>query len=674
SNFISTLYYAQQAKILAEKIQLPHEKERGWVKGISNSINNLGWGFYSQGDFKLALDCYSQALKLREKTGDKIAIGNSYNNIGLAYWGLGNTEKALENHLKSLKIMEEIGYKKAIGTSYNNIGLIYFDRRNYDQALKNYFKALETRNDKPFISTCYNNIGAAYEQQGNSAATKAIANDKYEKALVNHFKSLKIKEEIGEKEGIGMSYHNIGLIYFDMGKNILNKKNAEKLYIKALENDFKCLEIGKEINDKSMICSTFSVIGDIYLQQNKLQESYNYLMQALQLAKEIGKKNSVQASYESLSNLFISQHDYKKALEYHKLYSDLKDTLLNETSGKQIAEMNAKYDTEKKDKELIQKDVEITKQQSESEKRQTQRNVFIIGFGLVLLLSVIVFRSYRQKKEVNAILEVKNKAINKQNTEIEKKNTVITDSIEYARNIQQAILPTEQELKKHFQNYFILYKPKDIVSGDFYWIHEQEDNLLFAVADCTGHGVPGAFMSLMGHNLLREIVSNKNSFDPSEILNELNLKVLKTLKQDSKNTSAKYGMDIALIFVDKKRNTIEFAGAHNPLYIVRNKECIQLKADARSIGSSMEKEEKGFSKQFFQLQKGDMLYLFSDGYTDQKGGTDGKKLFSKPFRELLQGLCELNVLEQHQQLDANIINWQGNKKQTDDILIVGIKV
>ncbi|MBA3705622.1 MAG: tetratricopeptide repeat protein [Bacteroidetes bacterium] len=676
SSFGPALYYAQQAKALAEKIQILGEKAKGWPKGIANSLANMGIISFNHGNFKVAADFHFQALKIREKIGDKIGIGNSCNSIALSYSNLGDIEKALEYHFKSLKIMEEIGNKNGIGNSYNNIGLLYYDEGNYDQALKYLYKALkigEELNERLYMSGRYNNIGIVYEQQGR-LSNKTMANDKFQKALAYHLKSLNIQEELGDTQGKGGSYNNIALIYFDLGKIALNKDVSKKYYKNSLENYLKALLIAKEINDQDLMCNTSINIANVYLESNKLEEAHDYLNQTLKLAKEIGKKSRVQEAYFSLSELFERKHDYKQALEYHKLYTNLKDTLLNETSSKQIAEMNTKYDTERKDKELIQKDAEIIKQQAESEKQQTQRNAFIIGFGLVLVLAFFIFRGYRQKKEANAMLETKNEAISKQNKEIEKKNTVITDSIEYAKNIQSSILPTEEELKKHFQNYFILYKPKDIVSGDFYWINEQENNLLFAVADCTGHGVPGAFMSLMGHNLLREIVSRKNNFNPSEILDELNLKVLKTLKQDSKNTSAKYGMDIALISMDKKRNRIEFAGAHNPLYIIRNKECIQLKAEARSIGSFPREDKKGFMNQSFQLQKGDMLYLFSDGYTDQKGGPDGKKLFSKPFRELLQDLCELNVSEQHWQLDTNIINWQGNKKQTDDILVVGIRM
>jgi serine phosphatase RsbU (regulator of sigma subunit) len=685
SDYDHSFYYARQAKELAEIIQLSSEKNPGWPKGIANSIANMGIVSFNRGDFKIALDYHFKALQIREKIEDKFGMGNTYNSIAITYSNLGNIEKALEYHFKSMKIVEEIGNKIGMGNSYNNIGLLYSDQRNTDQALKYLFKALkisEELNDKLSMEGRYNNIGLVYEQQGSLSVSsnKTMANDKFQKALTYHLKSLKIKEEIGDIQGKADSYNNIGLVYTDLGNIAFNKETSKKYYKDALENNFKALEISTEINDQDLICISCTNIGNIYRLQNKFEQSYEYLTRALKMAKKIEKKQNVMTCYMALSDLFNSKSEYKQSLEYYKLFTNLKDSMLNEATSKQVAEMNTKYDTERKDKELLLKDAEISKQQAESAKQQTQRNAFIIGFGLVLLLSFFIFRSYRDKKQANAMLENKNEAISKQNIEIEKKNVVITDSIEYAKNIQQAILPSEEELKKHFQNHFILYKPKDIVSGDFYWIHEQGERILFAIADCTGHGVPGAFMSLMGNNLLKEIVTSKSLEAPSEILDELNLKILKTLKQDNKNTSAKYGMDIAIISLDKEINKLEFAGAHNPLYIFRNlpageegKECIQLKGDKRSIGS-FSREEKGFTNHVFQLQKGDMLYLFSDGYTDQIGGPENKKFFSKTFKELLQNISEMDISQQKQLLENAFADWKGNKNQTDDILVAGIRV
>jgi len=273
---------------------------------------------------------------------------------------------------------------------------------------------------------------------------------------------------------------------------------------------------------------------------------------------------------------------------------------------------------------------------------------------------------------------------------IRQQNEKITDSINYAKSIQEALLPPIEEIQKFLPESFILYKPKDIVSGDFYWIYQDSERIIIAVADCTGHGVPGAFMSLMGNNFLNDIIKVKGVYSPSEILDELNIQILNTLKQNSKNTSVKYGMDIALISLQapsklsssgKGKSSLkedgldlQFAGAHSPLFIFRGNQCIPVKGDQRSIGSFLKHEGQGFSNQLVRLQKGDMLYMFSDGYADQIGGPENKKIFSQPFRDLLQSICGLEITEQKEILDETIIDWKGKLNQTDDILVVGIRI
>jgi ligand-binding sensor domain-containing protein/serine phosphatase RsbU (regulator of sigma subunit) len=297
--------------------------------------------------------------------------------------------------------------------------------------------------------------------------------------------------------------------------------------------------------------------------------------------------------------------------------------------------------------------------------------IFAIGFVY------IKFRERKLRRE-NIVLEQKviarTEIISNQKNEIERKNSVIIDSIEYAKNIQQSILPGNDDINRNFSQHFILYTPKDIVSGDFYWMHEDAERILFAAADCTGHGVPGAFMSIMGYNLLNETINENPKANPSGILNILNLKVLNSLKQYDRTSSAKYGMDISLISIDKNKLTIEFSGAHNSLLIFRDNECIQLKADRLSVGSLVREETGSFTNHAFTPQKGDMLYMFSDGYADQIGGPDNKKYFSTPFRELLQSISKLEMTAQKEILDQTITNWRGKRSQIDDILVIGIRI
>jgi serine phosphatase RsbU (regulator of sigma subunit)/streptogramin lyase len=310
--------------------------------------------------------------------------------------------------------------------------------------------------------------------------------------------------------------------------------------------------------------------------------------------------------------------------------------------------------------------------------------LFYLSFFSSILYTLYRWRTAALRKDKELLeqtVKERTSEIIKQKNIVEEKNTLITDSIEYAKNIQHALLPSEKELAGSFSKYFVLYKPKDIVSGDFYWVHNDMEKIVFAVADCTGHGVPGAFMSLMGNNFLNDIIKVKELHSPSDILEELNFRVLMSLKQNENNRSVKYGMDIALIVLDKEMTTLRYSGAHNSLLIYRSADtgeeqtvCFQIKADRRAIGSIKKNGGNDFINHTFKLFKGDMIYLFTDGFADQMGGTEKKKFFSQSFKNLLHTICQLDVQEQKAVLETTIQDWKGTLGQTDDILVVGIKI
>lgn len=275
------------------------------------------------------------------------------------------------------------------------------------------------------------------------------------------------------------------------------------------------------------------------------------------------------------------------------------------------------------------------------------------------------------------VIDVDITNLKKAEDSIRQQNEKITDSINYAQKIQETLLPPLDEIKRLLPQSFILYRPKDIVSGDFYWLYRHQQQIFIAVADCTGHGVPGAFMSLMGNNLLNDIVKVKGKHVPSEILEELNVQILTTLNQNSKTTSVKYGMDIALVCMEQSVDgscKLQYSGAHSPLLVFRNNECIQIKGDKRSIGSYIKEEDSGFTNHEMTLLKEDMIYMFSDGYADQIGGPESKKMFAQPFRDLLQLVAQMDVNRQKEKLENNLAGWQGQQSQTDDILVLGIRI
>lgn len=268
----------------------------------------------------------------------------------------------------------------------------------------------------------------------------------------------------------------------------------------------------------------------------------------------------------------------------------------------------------------------------------------------------------------------------RQKSEIETKNEEleilykqVTDSIHYAKRIQDAILPTNNVIKQLLPDSFILFKPKDIVSGDFYWIEKKNDLVYFAAVDCTGHGVPGAFMSLVGHNILKDIIKNTTAERPSDILDRLREGVVSTLRADDSGKQAKDGMDMTLCAINYKTLELQYAAAFNPLYIIRNGELILHPANKFPIGSYIG-EKTSFDNHLIQLQKGDQIFIFSDGYADQFGGPSGKKFMVGNFRKLLLQIAHLDSFQQKEKLNETLLTWQGGQEQVDDVLVIGVKV
>ena len=271
-----------------------------------------------------------------------------------------------------------------------------------------------------------------------------------------------------------------------------------------------------------------------------------------------------------------------------------------------------------------------------------------------------------QKEEIEA-----------KNGELEVLYKHVTDSIKYAKRIQEAILPPDSLVKELLPNSFVLYKPKDIVSGDFYWVGQKDGKSMFAAVDCTGHGVPGAFMSIVGHNILKQVVANNNYTTPAQILDGLNEGVSETLHHgghEHEEGQAKDGMDISFCSIDFKTLELQYAGAYNPLYIIRNGQLIQTKANKFPIGLFLGEEKKKFTNHTIPLQKGDIIYIFSDGYADQFGGPYGRKFMAIPFRVLLMDMHKEPIEKQKLILNKTIEEWRGQLDQVDDILVIGVKI
>lgn len=652
-NYKLALKYAELANQKAEVCN--------YKKGIIQSFHLIGTIYRNQAEYEKSLKINLKTLAICQQTGDKIGIGNAYLSMGIVYMNQGNYKKAYEHYLKSLKISEEMGDNKGVATSYNNIGLLFMLQNNHEKALDNYLKSLKIRNeieDKPGIAMCYNNIGNIY-----------LRSENYEKALSNYLKSLKIREENGDKYGIATSFNNIGLIYWNLAN-----------YPKALHYHLRSLKIREEIGDKKGLAMSYNNIGDTYVKQGDYELALRYLNLSLDLFKEIGQKNGIMVSYTSLSELYVKKGDYKEALKYHKLFSQIKDSLINEQSGKQIAEMDAKYESEEKEKNIVLLTKDKALQEADLNKQKFIRNGFIAGLMLAILLAILLYNRFLIKKKLNTTLSNTNNELIQKNTLIEKQKEKIIDSITYAQLIQRSILMEESEIQNYLPDSFIYYQPKDIVSGDFYWCSKINDKIILAAIDCTGHGVPGAFMSMIGNTLLNQIVNEKQITRPSEILTLLNRGIYNALHQEKEGTLSRDGMDIALCCIDYKNNQLEYAGAQNPLYIIASNELTVIKADRQTIGGGgmISKKEnplnRNYTNHVIPIQKGMCIYFFSDGYMDQFRETDRKKFGIQKFKDILLANQLLSMEKQKEMLVREHENWKGSAHQIDDILIIGMKL
>ncbi len=747
----TAIFYYQKALKTAEQIKSK--------KFIVKSYNSIGLYFYHKSDYTKTLKNWKKALKIQEEISDKSGIAINFGNIGIVYQNQSNYPKAVEYYQKALKINEELGRKSGIAANLGNIGNVYDDQSNYPKALEYYQKALKINDElgnKSGIAINLGNIGNVYDDQSN-----------YPKAVEYYHKSLKINEELGNKSGIARNLLNIGLVYQDQSNypkaleyyhkslkiceelgnkygialnlgNIGNIYENKSNYPKALKYYQKALKIQEEIGYKYGIAINLGSTGELYNDLKQHTKAIQYANQALTIAKETGALELEKSAYSVLANAYKGLNNYRKALEYKDKWIELNDSIFNTEKTKALADMNARYESEKKEQQIKQQQTELKaskalaeKEKAEKERQHTQRNLFIIAFGLMIVLAVFVFRSYRQKKKANTLLTIqkqeiaeKNEELNQQNEEIrsqrdeiekqknkiEKIHKEVSQSIDYAQRIQTSILPDGKIMQKYLSDYFVFFKPKDVVSGDFYWATHIENHTVIAVADCTGHGVPGAFMSMLGTSFLREIVQKEYITHTGVILRKLRKEIIKALKQTGEQGEQKDGMDMAIISINYETNVVQFSGANNPLYLITNDELRITNTDStavklfdnpesfkedisdKNLKSKIQnlkllyeiKPDKmpiaiyekmdSFTTHEIQLEKDDQLYLFSDGYADQFGGTKGKKFKYKPFKQLLIDNCKLTMQEQKEILEKLFEEWKGTNEQVDDITVVGIKI
>ncbi len=640
-----------------------------YKKGISNSFCNKGTILRLQGNYEEAIEYYLKALKVGKEIEYKKGISDCLRNMGIVFRMQGNYFKALDYYQKALKIDEELGDKRGISILLNTIGNIHFLQDNYQEAFNYYQKALrinEELGDKKEIAKCLNNTGVLRMEQ-----------DKYTEALDYFRESLKIKEGIEYSAGIATSLNNIGDVY---------KKQYK--YQKALEYYQRSLKIRIEIGDKYGICYTYHGISEVYFFTKDYTKALDYSLKSQKIASELKLLNRLKYIHKQLSEIYVAKKNYKKAYNNYVLYKELNDSILNVENIKKITGLEFKYEFEKEKQAIeLEQQKKDTLLSEEAKQQKIVRNSFISGFTLMVLLVLVVLRSFLQKRKANLILatqkeeiEDKNEKLGQQNEEIATQrdqlnvqHTAITDSIVYAKRIQKAVLPPDAYIDEILPENFILFKPKDVVSGDFYWIRQINDYIVLVAADCTGHGVPGAIMSMLGISFLNEIVQKREITQANQVLNELRKQIKLALRQTGRKGEADDGMDIAMCVLDTKTKSLQYSGAFNPLYLIQNNELSEIKADKMPIGY-YPNEKSDFSNHEIQLKKGDIFYLFSDGFRDQFGGKKGFKYRASNFQRILVENHNKPMIIQKEMLEDELKSWMKAYEQTDDILVMGVRV
>jgi serine phosphatase RsbU (regulator of sigma subunit) len=671
-------------------------------------------------DYNKVINYTIELFPIYEELKDTLSREEKYVNMMALFFKVGNSSRAMDSALSRLKYYEKIKSKKWTAFYHKQLGLIYtetgdFNKSNeYFEKSLNYFK---TTNDDEQTISIYQNISENYIGIGD-----------LKKPLDTYFKALKLVEKGNDQRKIFNILYGISSCYKELNDTtnafanitkclyIAQKQNNPisigaalrikaqiyyklKKYKKSLELGLKSLEYFKIANYKEAIFGGLRTVTKIYLTEKKYDLAIKYGLEAEQVAIEDKNIYSISNISLLLYDIYQEKGDYKKALHYHLNHIHMRDSITKKQTQTDFNEKTLRYEFEKSEMEA--KSIQEKKDAINNEEKQQQRIILYsvsIGLFLVLLLVLFVFRGLKQKQKDNAIITQQKIEVENAKHIVEEKHKEITDSINYAERIQKTFLASNDLLNQHLHNYFILFKPKDVVSGDFYWADTLPNgNFILATADSTGHGVPGAIMSLLNITSLEKAVEHLTN--PAEILNHTRQTIIKRLKKDGSAEGGKDGMDCSVIVFDFKNKQLHIAAAHNPVWIIRKRHCegdslkksqtideiaslprndeslelIEIKPDKMPVGKH-DRDQETFTAHTLDIKEGDIIYTLTDGFPDQFGGDKGKKFMSKNLKDLLLANAHLPMNEQKKMLHQTFNKWVGNLEQVDDVTLIGIKL
>ncbi len=655
--------------------------------GIITSLTNIGNIYLYQNNFNEAEAYYSKAKSMIDTTKASRQLASLLNNIGNIYFRQSRYSLALENFMQAIRWYDVFGDRASKARIYNNAALIHFEMGNLDQAMDYHNRALELSleiNDRFGIADSYYYLGRIYH-----------INKDYIDAKKNFVYSLAQKRELGDVSGSADVMQNLGVVYLD-----------EYAYDSAFYYFNQSLKLYKSVVNKFGQATCLNNMAELYLKTTKLNKAYLSAAQSLEIAKTYQGLSEMRVSYNLQSRVKELMGDYQAALKLTKEEMKINDSILNEKTAQTILELESKYQLERKEQairvqqlQLSQRDLEFKNQEIEMAWQKRIRNLSLI---LVVFLTVLIFwliRSLVYRKALNNKLAkqrhdilikneelaqlneelqtqqhqiiLQNEVLVKQNLTIEEANATFHESVKYAEYIQQAVLPSKLRLSAIIPNHFVLYLPKDIVGGDFYWVHQMQSKLFIAVGDCTGHGVPGGFLSMLGLAFLKEIVTIQQIYQSNTILEQLRNQIIDSLQQTNDLLEYVDGIDMSLLIIDKEASTIDYAGARGKLLIANNRNVELLKGDRISVGFSP--KMKSFINEVRPLEPNQVFYLFTDGSIDQYNNKD-EKFGMLRFMELCRLNHDKSLTTQKELFFQTFIQWKGSFEQIDDATVLAFKV
>lgn len=586
-------------------------KEKGLLKILAYAYNHKGLALTRAGDFPNASKAFFDGIAVAEKLRDTTALAMLKQHCGSMYFYTRDYDKAIFYTQQSLELFEHRKDSVSIASNLDNIGLYYSNKQQYDSAYKYELRALE------------------------------------------------MFRQLGDSTQLIVSYNNIGAL-------LTNTKR----YGEAEQFIRQSLAMAERRKDNFRVLTAVFSLGNLYVTQNQNEKAIAEYKRAYDLSVGLQDDYHTKESAGELGELYYLEKDFANAAFYLRISSDLKSKLYDEEKAKAIDEVSQKYETAQR-----QKQIELLEAKNAASGARIQRDrllrIIFISAGVVLLVFLfIMIARYIRKQRDNRILQEKNDAIAAQKKLIEEKNHEIVDSINYATRIQNAVLPSPDRLHSLFPQSFVYFRPRDIISGDFFWITGGAgDKRYLAVADCTGHGVPGALMSMLGSSLLNQVFSKENDPRPGPLLDRLHDQLIRMLNESTETRSVNDGMDITLLLHDPVKKKVVIASAARPVYIWQDHAFRSITPDKISIGSTLPKNAP-YTETEIDVSVPVQLYLFSDGITDQFGGPEAKKFMSKRLRELIADHANKSITERERVFAEAFESWKAGHEQTDDMTLI----